>query len=362
MSAIRCAVVGTGHLGKIHSTLVRKIESDSNRLRLAAVVDSDLPRCKAIASQLRVTAAGSLQEVIDNVDAVIIATPTVTHHKIASMALSLGKHCFVEKPFALDMTQCRELINQAEAHGLTLQVGHVESFNPVWTGLKDRLHEVRFVDAVRSGTYTGRSTDIGIVMDLMIHDLDLIAELIDSPVERVSAFGFSVLSAHEDFAEAHFHFRNGAVARVRASRLDEHLQRTMSVYSEDLTAHLNFADGSAKLSYCSANTDFNNADSLPYDERLKVKEKLFTHWMPTETVSFAAVNAIEQELLDFTNAIETGCQPSVNGVRGLRAVTMAEQVLAAIEHSHWQRSQAPSQQPAVFAFPDAVPASRRIAA
>ena len=362
MRPIRCAVVGTGHLGKVHATILRRIEQGSGRFELAAVVDCDESRCNAFANPLRIKAATKLEDILPEIDAAIIATPTVTHHQVASLALNHGKHCFVEKPFALDMTECRELIDLAEGKQCTLQVGHVENFNPVWTGVRDRLSNVRFVDAVRSGTYTGRSTDIGIVMDLMIHDLDLIAELIDSPVELVSAFGFSVLSKHEDFAEAHLHFRNGSIARVRSSRLDEQLQRTMAVYADGLTAHLNFADGTARLCECGHNGDFNNADSLPYDERLKVKESLFTDWMPTETVSFNAVNAIEQELLEFATSIEQRVAPQVDGQRGLRAVTMAEQVLAAIEHSRWQQSQTSSEQPFVVPFPSKITKPRRFAA
>ncbi len=362
MKTIRCAVVGTGHLGKIHASLVRKIENETGCLQLAAVIDNDESRCKSVASTLRVKAATSIDEVLQDIDAAIIATPTVTHHRIGCQLLQHGKHCFVEKPFSLNSNECCELMQLAESKKCTLQVGHVENFNPVWTGVRDRLHNVRFVDAVRSGTYTGRSTDIGIVMDLMIHDLDLIAQLIDSPVELVSAFGFSVLSKHEDFAEAHLHFRNGSIARVRASRLDEQLQRTMAVYSEGLTAHLNFADGSAKVCDCGHNSDFNNADCLPYEERLKVKESLFTEWMPTETLTFGAVNAIEQELLDFARAIEHSVAPQVDGARGLRAVTMAEQVLAAIEHSRQQQSHSSSEQPFVVPFTSKMTSPRRFAA
>jgi predicted dehydrogenase len=357
---VRCAVVGTGHLGRIHANLIRKIESETGRLKLVAVVDSNESRREAIASQLRVQACADLQQVVDQIDAAVIATPTITHKQIGAAVLNRGKHCFIEKPLALDMLECKALIELAKVHHVKLQVGHVENFNPVWTGTRDRLRDVRFVDAVRCGTYTGRSTDIGVVMDLMIHDLDLVAELIDAPVERVCAFGMKVLSEREDFAEANIQFQNGAIARLRASRIDEEMCRSMSVYAHDTTAHLNFTDGSAKICNCEQ-AGKNNADALPYEERSRVKESLFTNWMPTEVHHFDAINAIEQELLDFAESIETGCAPQVHGERGLRAVTMAEQVLAAIEHSKWQLGQYASEHSPVYAFPQYV-GPQRIAA
>lgn len=360
MRAVRCAVVGTGHLGRIHANLIRKIETEVGRLKLCAVVDSDEGRCQAIASQLRVQGCSDLQQVFDQVDAVVIATPTVTHKQIGTNVLSRGKHCFVEKPLALDMLECKSLIDLATLHQVKLQVGHVENFNPAWSGTRERLRDVRFVDAVRCGTYTGRSTDIGVVMDLMIHDLDLIAELIDAPVQRVTAFGMKVLSEREDFAEANIQFQNGAIARVRASRIDEEMRRCMSVYSAGTTAHINFGDGSAKLCNCERGGAA-SADSLSYDERIRVKESLFTTWMPTETIQFEAVNAIEQELLDFAESIQSDCLPQVHGERGMRAVTMAEQVLAAIEHSKWQLGQYAAENTPVYVFPQYAQ-SQRLAA
>jgi predicted dehydrogenase len=334
---IRCAVIGAGHLGKIHAGQIRKIENETGLLKLVAVVESDEARCNTLTQSLSVGGAASLDELEPtSYDAAIVASPTCTHHEVATKLIEQGKHCFIEKPFASNRQQCLELVELSESRAVTIQVGHVENFNPAWTAIRDELRNVKFIDAVRSGTYTGRSTDIGIVMDLMIHDLDLIAELVDSTVSHISAFGLSVLSQHEDFAEAHIRFHNGSMARVRASRLDEHLQRKMSVFAEGATAQLDFAEASVRISRYDDGAS-GRADELSYDERLRVKESLFSTWMPTEQLQMKATNAIEQELLDFARAIRFQASPKVDGHRGLRAVTMAEQVLAAIEHSAWER-------------------------
>ena len=248
MSDIRCIVIGTGHLGKIHAGLLRGLQTNGRGVSLAGVVDSDLNRASSIASLFGVPAASSAQELAGRFDAAVVATPTSSHADIARDLLVAGIHCFVEKPLASDMLQCRKLIAAADDHGVALQVGHVENFNPVFKGLREQLVDIEYIDAVRCGTYTGRSTDIGIVMDLMIHDLDLIADLVESPVQRVSAFGLNVLSQHEDFAAAHLQFRSGVRASVRASRIDENLQRTFTVYCKHLIARLDLANGTATVS------------------------------------------------------------------------------------------------------------------
>ncbi len=361
MRPIRCAVVGTGHLGKIHAGLVRAIQSKTGSLHLQGVVDADLGRADQIAKIFGVKSADNLTSLLPEIDAAIVATPTSTHLQIGSQLLAAGKHCFIEKPLALNMVECRQLNALAAENDLTLQVGHVENFNPVWKGLRNQFDRIEYIDASRCGTYTGRSTDIGIVMDLMIHDLDLIAEVINSEVERISAYGVSVLSQREDFAEAHLHFRNGAVARVRASRIDAQMMRVFSVYSNNLIAHLNFADGSATVSELRTTSNREFADALPYEQRLKVKESLFSEWLPTTELSFDAENAIEQELLNFADSIDSNLVPLVCGNRGQRAVVLAEQVLAAIEHSRWQaKSNAAHEQ--IFAFPTAPVSHSRAAA
>ena len=363
MNDIRCIVIGTGHLGKIHAGLVRGLHSSGRGLSLAGVVDSDSHRASAVADLFGVPAAGTAEELSDRFDAAIVATPTCSHTQIARSLLAAGKHCFVEKPLASDMLQCRKLIAAAEENNVTLQVGHVENFNPVFKGLRDQLTDIQYIDAVRCGTYTGRSTDIGIVMDLMIHDLDLIAELVDSPVQRVSAFGLNVLSQHEDFATAHLQFRSGARASVRASRIDEGLQRTFTVYCKHLIARMDLANGTATISRVAGDHASSFADALPYEQRLQVKTELFSRWMPTEEVSFAAENAIEQELLDFAAAIRLGCSPAVDGRRGLRAVTMAEQVLAAIDDARSRvAADASERDDRILRFPFAQPARLRSAA
>ena len=362
MSKLRCAVIGTGHLGKIHAGLIRKLQNQGGSVELSYVVDSDQARADQIANLFHIPAATSYAAILDHIDAAIIATPTTSHIDIASDLLAAGKHCFIEKPMACNMMQCRSLNSLANKNNLTLQVGHVENFNPVWKALRPLCRDVQFIDARRCGTYTGRSTDIGIVMDLMIHDLDLVADVVDADVQSVSAFGLNVLSKHEDFAEAHMAFRNGCTARLRASRIDEHMERKMSLYCKNNIIHLDFAEGTAQVSELTvANNSGHSADDLNYQDRLKVKESLYTHWMPTKQMSFDAENAIEQELLNFVSCISTGAKPIVDGYRGERAVIMAEQILASIAMAKFERQpqvESVDWVPKILQFPTALVAKQ----
>jgi len=223
------------------------------------------------------------------------------------------------------------LVQLAKAHKCVLQVGHVERFNPAWLQVQPQLaaQSVRFIEAAREGTYTGRSIDIGIVMDLMIHDIDLVLSAIHSPVERVHAYGWSVLGEHEDFATACLQFQNGAIAQLRASRISPVAKRQMQVYTEEglieidfgsgvitrTTPHLDVADGSRQ------------ADQLPPELRAKVKDFLFTDWLGRLETKAVPSNAIESEQKEFVNAIQGSGQVTVTGELGYQALEVATRIL-----------------------------------
>ena len=233
---VKVGVAGVGHMGKEHA----RIYSELQEAELVGVHDSNPDTARKIAAKCKTRAFGSLEEMVDAVDAASIVTPTSTHLAIAEPFLKRGKHVLVEKPIAMDTEEARKLVDLAEKHGAKLAVGHVERFNPVLVALEERLGRPRFIEAHRLSPYPGRSTDIGVVMDLMIHDLEIILHLVRSPVTSVDAVGVPVLSKGEDIANARIRFANGCVANLTTSRISPEKLRKIRVFQDDAYLSLDY--------------------------------------------------------------------------------------------------------------------------
>lgn len=317
------AVIGAGHLGRIHAKLLAA-RSDC---RLLGVVDPFEPSCQWIRDNLGVATFRDHHEIADPIDAIVVATPTLFHHQVGVWALERGIHTFIEKPIAASVQQAKELSRLASANQAVLQVGHVERFNPVWESLSGRLdpRSVQYIESRREGVYTGRSTDIGIVLDLMIHDLDLILSLVDSPVINIRSSGRCVLGQHEDLAIADLEFQNGARAHLRASRISSSTSRVMEIQAKRDWYELDFATNKLVATEARAEVESRElqADTLEPLQRAKVKDELFTHWLNRTEVSPPASNAIEAEHSDFLDSIRMGRQPRVTGEAAIRALEVA---------------------------------------
>ena len=229
LAPLRLAVIGTGHLGRIHARLA----AEQSSVELIAVADPLENARMTVAESTGSRPVADYRELIGDLDAAIVATPTSTHLQVASELMQAGVHVLVEKPLAPSLGESEQLVQLARKKNLVLQVGHVERFNPALTSVQDKIGDPKFIDAVRTSGYTFRSTDVGVVMDLMIHDIDVILSLVKSPVEKVDALGISVLGDHEDMANARLSFASGCVATLSASRVSYHPQRTMQVYTSD---------------------------------------------------------------------------------------------------------------------------------
>ncbi len=214
---LRVGVIGTGSMGRNHARIFGELPEST----LAAVLDERADVAGEIAAKYQARAVTSLDEFADAVDAATIATPTVTHFSIAKQLLERGKHVLVEKPFVETPEQARELCELAQQRGLVLQVGHIERFNPVLSALESRLTRPRFIEATRLSPYPGRSLDVGVVLDVMIHDLEIILHLVKSPWVQVDAVGVAILSKREDIANVRLRFENGCVANITASRISQ---------------------------------------------------------------------------------------------------------------------------------------------
>jgi len=338
----RIGVIGGGHLGRIHAKLLAANPS----CEFLGVADPSQDARSLVTSQLNANAIADYRDWGGAIDGVIVAAPTFLHNPIGVWCLSRGIHVMMEKPIASSLAEASQLVQLAKANNCTLQVGHVERFNPAWQLACSQIGDenVRYVDAAREGVYTGRSTDIGIVLDLMIHDIDLILSLVPSTVDSVSAYGWSVLGEHEDFAAACLKFRNGAVANLRASRISPVPKRCMHVYTDNGLFEIDFATNA--VSQTSALDDVadrtRQADQLPPEQRAKLKDSLFVDWLQKVETKAVPVNAIEQEHKEFVSAVRSGATVTVTGEHGRRALEVAARILDQIALNSPARSVIPA--------------------
>ena len=333
MSLIRIAVIGVGHLGKIHAKLARSVDSAI----LVGVVDPVREAREAVAAELGTLAFASHTALIGQIDAAIIATPTRFHHAVAADLLAHGIHVFVEKPMTLNVGDADDLIAAAAKGRLVLQVGHVERFNPALVAAQPHLTEPKYIEAVRAGAYSCRSTDIGVVLDLMIHDIDVVLSLVQDEVVSVQALGAAVLGPNEDWAQARLQFAGGCVANLSASRVAMQPQRWMQVVSHDRFLAIDFAARQAQLMRPSAAVLAGDVDVnvLTPVEKAHLKDHLFTDYLPTEQLPIDESNALLEEQRQFVAAIQGQGHVSVSGRDGRQALDVAERILVDIAAHRW---------------------------
>jgi predicted dehydrogenase len=302
-SQISAAVVGVGYLGKFHAEKY----AGSEKATLVAVADINPERAEGVARQLGVAAVSDYRELFGRVQCVSVAVPTRLHHQVAGDFLQRGIDVLVEKPIAADIRQGRELVDLALAKEVILQVGHLERFNPAIRRLETVIKEPRFVECHRLAPFVERGTDVDVVLDLMIHDIDVIASLVGAAVERVEAIGVAVLTDKPDIANARITFSNGCIANVTASRVSIKRERKIRVFQPD--AYL----------------------SIDYDQRraqIFHKPPAGGGWMAirSETIEIEETDALADEIDSFLDCVRTRSLPLVSGVEGLRALEIASMI------------------------------------
>lgn len=332
MSKLRIAVIGAGHLGRIHAKLLGQVDG----AELVAISDPVESARQNAADLFSVPVFADYRDCIANIDAAIIAAPTDAHARIATDLLKAGKHVLAEKPLTIDRNDASRLAMLAGSRKLTLQVGHVERFNPAFTALEKLAVDVKFVESVRASSFPGRCLDVGVVMDLMIHDLDLVLSLTDASVRSVSASGLAVISNHDDLAEARVEFECGLVANLKASRISPVPARKMQVYGSNGFADIDF--GTPSLSVvrpCETVINRTFDLSCETDNPLGYSAQLFSERLRCETLELEPRNAILDELHDFVISIQTGIAPTVDAAAGARAVDLAQRILESIDERAW---------------------------
>jgi predicted dehydrogenase len=260
-------------------------------------------------------------------DAAIVATPTTHHFAISRELLEHGIHLLVEKPLTVHLSEADELIGLAADKRLTLQVGHIERFNPALVAAAPYMERPCYVESFRASGYACRSTDIGVVLDLMIHDLDIVLAMVHSPVADIQAVGATILGPHEDMAQARITFANGSVANFTASRTSFVMQRTMRAFTRDSFVTVDFAQKTAKLVRPAATIRAGiDVDRLNSEERDHLRTRLFEDYLPLVSLEVQDQNALVDEQRDFITSVRTGRAPRVPGTDARRALALAAQI------------------------------------
>ncbi len=308
--AVRVGVVGVGYLGGFHSQKYARLPEAN----LVAVADLDGDRAKTIAAQLQTEFTTDYRELIGRVEAVSIATPTPLHYPIARDFLEAGVHVLLEKPMTQTVAEADQFIALAERHGCILQIGHLERFNSAFVAIRPHLRNPMFVEADRLALFNERGLDVDVVLDLMIHDIDIVLHIMDSPLRELRASGIAVLTALPDIASVRMEFANGAVANLTASRISTKNMRKLRVFQENSYLVADYADRRAYAVYREEEPDEEGYPQVSMEE-MEIEER----------------DALEEEVFTFLKAIKSGDAPAVAGVEGRRALTVALEISSQIE-------------------------------
>ncbi len=296
--SLRAGVAGAGSMGRNHARVYSLIEE----VELAVIYDADFERAQEIAEEFGAEAVDSLEKFAELCDLASVAVPTVAHLSVGGDLMKSGVHILMEKPIAPNVQEAQELVKLAGEYDRILQIGHIERFNPVMRELEKKLNRPKFIEAHRLSPFPNRSMDIGVVLDLMIHDLEIILHLVNSPIESVDAVGVPVLTKSEDIANARIRFENGCVANVTASRISPERMRKIRVFQDDGYLSLDYQEQTGEMYWKEGMQILNKEVEVEKDEPLKL------------------------ELSAFVESVREGKTPAVTGQQGAKALEVALEI------------------------------------
>jgi predicted dehydrogenase len=307
---LKIAVIGVGHLGKWHAEKY----AASPDCKLLAVVDNNPENAEQIAQKHGARAVSDYHDILSQVDAVSLTVPTSLHYKIARDILEAGIHCLIEKPITETIEEASTLIEIAQKNRLVLQVGHIVRFNSVMRDIKEMLQAPQFIESTRIAPFTSRASDVNVIFDLMIHDIDIILHLIDGPIKHISANGLSVLSDSIDIANARIEFKNDCVANVTASRISQKHEQKLRIFQKDMYISADLLEKILSINRKGKTDNEAGFKNITHEER-----------------SYGDNDALNLEILDFIAAIKNGRRPKVNGEDGKRALETAIEITSQIK-------------------------------
>jgi predicted dehydrogenase len=334
MSRLRMAVIGVGHLGKEHARILATMP----KVDLIGVADINGDQAQSVARQIGTRAYSNHRHLLPHVDAAVIAVPTCHHYSVALDFLGQSTPILVEKPLALNLSEADELVDLAQNRRTILQVGHIERFNPAFLDLENRQLQPRMILSERMGPFTGRSTDIGVVLDLMIHDLDVMMALVQAPVQTVQAAGLTIFGKKEDVAHARLSFANGCLGTVTASRASPTAHRQMQIWGLEGYASIDFAARKLTLVQPSEQVRQAGLDPSQLDpaSRAMLKDQLFDRHLQVLELTLRPEDALTAELNHFVQCVVTGAKPKVSAEDGRNAIALATRILEGMQTHSWQ--------------------------
>ncbi|SNZ00685.1 Gfo/Idh/MocA family protein [Flagellimonas pacifica] len=320
---LKVGVLGAGHLGKIHLRLL----NESNKYELVGFYDPDEINAKKVAEEFGYSYFENINALMDAVDVVDIVTPTLSHFDCAKKAIEKGKHIFIEKPITNTAEEAEELLQMAKKHNIKGQVGHVERFNPAFLSVKDKIETPMFIETHRLAEFNPRGTDVPVVLDLMIHDIDAILSVVNSEVKKINASGVSVISKSPDIANARIEFENGCVANLTSSRISLKNMRKSRFFQRDAYISVDFLEKKVEV------VKMKDAPKSPGDFDMILQnaegEKKQIYF---ENPEIEANNAILDELETFAEAINNNTEPVVTLEQGTKALQVALQIIESFKN------------------------------
>ncbi len=307
MTVLKAGVIGVGHLGQHHARLYASLPG----AQLVGVTDQSMDRAQLIADRHGVRTIRSVEELLSQVDVVSVAVPTSLHYAVAKVCLLAGKHVLVEKPIAVTSAEAHELVQLSRQRGRCLQVGHSERFNPVMQVMRPHIGRPVFIECHRLSSFSERGTDVDVVLDLMIHDLDLVLSFNPGPVEDIQAAGVPVLSSTIDIANARIQFKSGCVANLTASRVSMNKMRRLRIFQQDKYISIDFQARQGVI--CRRDAKAGQRPAVDVEQLQGGEEE-----------------PLKLQLESFLHAVQTGTKPVVSGEDGAAALDVAQQVLQAI--------------------------------
>lgn len=316
---LKVGIFGVGHLGKIHLQQWKTI----SQVDIVGFYDPNEQNAQAAIELYQITRYSDITQLMQLCDAIDIVTPTIYHYTIAKQAIQLGKHIFIEKPLTSSLNDAKELIQLVKEANVKCQVGHVERFNPALLSLQDVPLKPMFIESHRLASFNPRGTDVSVILDLMIHDLDIILSLVKSPVKRISASGVSVLSETPDIANARLEFDNGCVANLTSSRISLKRMRKMRLFQRDAYISIDFLEKKSEVIKFKPH-NFNNKND--FDIPIQLPEGTIKN-LNIHYPEIPNINAIQQELLAFVDSILTNVPVKVSAYDGYQAMDVAHAIL-----------------------------------
>jgi len=317
---IRTGIIGCGHLGKLHLKMHKMLDNSE----IIGVYDSNPEAATKAALEYQVTAYADLGQLIDSCQALIIVTTTSAHHAVAKKCLLKNKHIFIEKPITVTVAEAEELVFLAKERNLKIQVGHIERYNPAFQAVKDIPLQPKFIEVHRLANFNPRGTDVAVVLDLMIHDIDIVLNLIKSPVVQIDASGVCVVTDNIDIANVRLKFANGAVANITTSRISLKKMRKFRIFQKDTYINLDFDLGSADIFRLTDLAD-DSLEGMAVGQIEKSGKKIIYTNRPK-----VECNALLEENRDFLNCIINNTLVSVSAEDGLEALKIASEIIRKI--------------------------------